>query len=194
MRYALALVVIIAMTAGSAFAVGNPLVSIWLDADPPNAITSVTPDVGGFFTVTLVMECFGDDPVLSGTRGLGVLGVRTFSGIKLSQTSLLGGLDFGDFEVDGWTLVPTDCIFPTNGYVPMGEIQYLYQGAPGTLTLQPHPGSGRESLDCEFNFDDLYCIAGGLGVHDTAPGNTEECVCDSPVDAASWGLIKALYR
>jgi hypothetical protein len=191
MRYAL-MVAVAALAFGTAQAVENPNVTIWLDADPPNAVTRVEPESGSTFTVTIVMECFGP---AGGTRGIGLLGVRTFSGFKLGQSSLLGGLDFGDLEVDGWTLAAgANCVFPTDGLVLIGEIQYLYQGTPGTLTLAPHPGTGRNTLDCNFAEDDQFCIGGGFGVWEDAPGNLEGCLCDAPVEASTWGSIKSLYR
>jgi hypothetical protein len=191
MKYALMLVVV-AMAFGTAFAAENPNISLWLDADPPNAVTRVDPSIGGTFTVSIVMDCFSET---GGTRGIGLLGVRTFSGFKLSQTNMLGGLDFGDFEVDGWTLAAgAECVYPTGGIVVAGELEYLYQGDPGTITLAPHPGTGRNTLDCDFLEDDQFCIAGGLGVGMEAPGNDEGCLCDSPVEEATWGAIKAFYR
>ena len=52
-------------------------------------------------------------------------------------------------------------------------IQYLYLGVPGTLDIVPHPGTGREVLDCDFA-SDFYCILGHLGVC-TPPNPGEEC-------------------
>lgn len=197
MKHALALALVAVFIAGTAFAAENPNVSIWLDADPPNAVTMVEPGNGETFTVSIIMDCFGET---GGTRGIAFLFERTFSGFKLGQTNLLGGLFFGDVEVDpGYTIAAgADCVYPSDGIVVAAQIEYLYQGEPGTITILPHgliePGTGRNALDCDFEEDDQYCIAGGLGVHMAAPGNDEGCSCDSPVEEATWGAIKAFYR
>jgi hypothetical protein len=192
MRYALVLAVV-ALAVGSAFAVQNPDIRIYLDADPPNMVSRVDPLPNDTFTVSAVLDCHGDG---GGSRGTAFKLIRTFTGFKLGQTAMMGGLDFGDAENDGWTVAAgADCVYPdANDIVVVGEIQYLYLGGPGTLTLTPHPGTGRETLDCNFADDDHYCIAGHLGVNADAPAPEEGCVCDDPVDDATWGSIKALYR
>jgi hypothetical protein len=192
MRYALMLVVV-ALAFGSAFAAENPDIRIFLDADPPNEVTRLDLNPNDSFTVSVVLDCFGDG---GGTRGTAFLLVRTFSGFKLGQTAMLGGLDFGDAEVDGWTVAAgADCVYPDgDGIVVVGELQYLYLGTPGTLTMQPHPGTGRNTLDCDFQEDDQYCVAGNFGVNDDAPAGEVNCDCDNPVEESTWGAIKAFYR
>jgi hypothetical protein len=196
MRYAL-MVAVAALAFGTAQAVENPNISIWLDADPPNAVTRIEPDNNATFTVYVIMDCFSET---GGTRGIAFLFIRTFSGFKLSQTNMLGGLDLGDVEIDpGWSIVAgTDCVYPTDGIVIAAQVQYLYQGTPGTITIVPHglvePGTGRNTLDCNSEEDDQYCIAGGFGVWEDAPGNMEGCLCDAPVEASTWGSIKSMYR
>jgi hypothetical protein len=189
--------------ATTAFAGANPDIRIYLDVDPNNMVGEIHPLASETFDVYVCLDCFGDDPVASGTRGTAFFLVRTFQGFKLSQTSLLGGLDFGDAEVDpGWTLAAgADCVYPdADGVVCVGVIQYLYLGVPGTLDILPHgqvePGTGREVLDCDF-LSDYYCVAGNLGV--SVPPNPPEPDCDcpengNPVEDSSWGGIKALYR
>jgi len=196
---ALLAVLMIAAFAVTAFGGTNPDVRIYLDVDPPFGVHEVHPDVGTTFDVYVCLDCFGEG---GGTRGTAFLLVRTFSGFKLAQVAMLGGLDFGDAETDpGWTMAAgTDCVYPdVNGIVVVGSIQYLYQGAPGTLDILPHgqvePGTGREVLDCEFA-SDFYCVYANLGV--SMPPNPGEIGCDcepaSPVEDATWGSIKSLYR
>jgi hypothetical protein len=161
-------------------------------------VTRVDPAPNGTFTVSLVVDCLGDG---GGFRGTGVLLTRTFTGFKLGQTNLMpNGLDFGDAETDpGWTLASgPNCPMPdANGIVVFAELEYLYLGGPGTLMINPHggslPGTGREALDCNFE-SDFWCIAGHFGVGDNAPPGEEGCDCDNPVEAATWGAIKAFYR
>jgi hypothetical protein len=194
MRALLAALMIVAC-AVTAFAGTNPDVRIYLDVDPPFGVHEVHPNPGTTFDVYVCLDCLGAG---SGTRGTAFLLERSFVGFKLSQTSLMGGLDFGDAEVDGWTLAAgSDCLYPdASGVVCVGVIQYLYQGPdPGTLDILPHPGTGREVLDCDFA-SDFYCVAANLGV--SMPPNPGESGCDceppAPVEDATWGGIKSLYR
>jgi hypothetical protein len=175
-----------------AFAAQNPDIRAYLDVDPPNYVHEIHPDASTTFDVYVCLDCFGPG---GGTRGIAFLLVRTFQGFKLSQTSLLGGLDFGDAEVDGWTIAAgADCVYPSPDVVLVGVITYLYLGVPGTLDLAPHPGTFNEVLDCDF-LSDYYCIFANLGV--SMPPNPGEpgCDCDiNPVEDSTWGGIKSLYR
>jgi len=196
---ALLAVLMIGAFAAAAFAGTNPDIRIYLDVDPPVKVHEIHPDAGATFDVYVCLDCFGEG---SGTRGTAFLLQRTFTGFKLSQTSLMGGLDFGDAETDpGWTLAAgADCIYPdANGVACIAVIQYLYQGGPGTLNILPHglvePGTGREVLDCDFA-SDFYCIYANLGVSVPPDPGDDGCVCEpaSPVEDATWGSIKSLYR
>lgn len=196
---ALLAVTMIAGLAVAAFGGTNPDIRIYLDAEPPYGVHEVQPDSGATFDVYVCLDCFGEG---SGTRGTAFLLERTFTGFKLAQTSMLGGLDFGDAETDpGWTLAAgADCVYPdVNGIVVVGDVQYLYQGGPGTLDILPHglvePGTGREVLDCDFA-SDFYCIYANLGVGVAPNPGEADCICEpaSPVEAATWGSIKSLYR
>jgi hypothetical protein len=182
--------------ATTAFAAGNPDVRIYLDVDPPNKIHEIHPAPGTTFDVYVCLDCFGDDPFLSGTRGTAFLFERSFVGFKLAQTALCEGLDFGDAEIDGWTIACTDCIYPVDDVVCIGMVTYLYQGPdPGFIMLLPHPGTGREVLDCDF-LSDYYCIYANLGVSMPPPDGEPGCDCEppNPVEDSTWGGIKALYR
>jgi hypothetical protein len=169
----LTILLIVILTA-PAVAWQNPEIRIYLDADPPNSVHEIHPSANEVFPVYVCLDCFGDE---GGTRGTAFLLQRTFVGFKLSQTSLLGGLDFGDAEVDGWTIAAgADCVYPDEeGIVLVGVIEYLYLGTPGTLDLEPHVGTGREVLDCDYNSDN-YCVYANLGV--SMPPNPGEPDCD----------------
>jgi hypothetical protein len=195
----LLIVLAIVAFAATAFAGTNPDIRIYLDAMPNQLVHEIHPDASTQFDVYVCLDCFGEG---GGTRGTAFLLVRTFQGFKLSQTSLLGGLDFGDAETDpGWTLAAgADCVYPdADGVVCVGVINYLYLGVPGTLTLVPHglvePGTGREVLDCDF-LSDYYCIYANLGVSLPPEPGDPDCLCEpaNPVEDSSWGGIKALYR
>jgi hypothetical protein len=196
MKRALLSLFLVAFIALPVFAGQNPNLRIFLDADPPTMTSEIHPDASATFNVYVCVDCFGAN---GGTRGTAFLLQRTFTGFKLSQTSLMGGLDFGDAETDpGWTLAAgADCVYPdATGVACIAVIQYLYLGGAGTLDLLPHglvqPGTGREVLDCDFA-SDFYCISGNLGVS-VPPNPGESCPCGSPVEDATWGNIKSLYR
>jgi len=171
----------IVVLAFSVYADQNPNIQIYLDADPPNRLDRVDPPASGTFDVYVCLDCLNS---CGGTRGTAFLLQRTFQGFKLSQTALLGGLDFGDAETDpGWTIAAgADCVYPDeNGIVCVGVIQYLYLGVSGTLDILPHgqvePGTGREVLDCCY-LSDFYCIGGNLGVGMDPNPPEEGCECD----------------
>jgi hypothetical protein len=157
----------------------NPDVRIYLDADPPNYVHEVHPDASETFDVYVCLDCLGYGSYEGGVRGVAFKLVRTFYGFKLSQTGLLGGSDFGDAEVDGWTIAAgADCVYPDEDFIiVVGMVRYLYTGYPGTLDLAPHPDTGRGVLDCLYYTDD-YCIAANLGV--SVPPNPGDpyCYCD----------------
>jgi hypothetical protein len=180
----------------SAFGGANPDVRIYLDADPNNLVHQIDPVASGTFDVYVCLDCFGEG-ASAGTRGTAFLLVRTFQGFKLAQMSLLGGLDFGDAEVDGWTIAAgADCMYPDiDGVVCVGVVTYLYLGVPGTLDLAPHPGTGAEVLDCDF-LSDYYCVYANLGVGVPPNPGDPDCICpdNNPVEDSTWGGIKSLYR
>jgi len=162
----------------SAFAGENPDIRIYLDADPNNHIHEIHPDASVTFDVYVCLDCFGPG---GGTRGTAFLLERTFQGFKLSQMALLGGLDFGDAEVDGWTIAAgADCVYPdADGVVCVGVITYLYLGVPGTLDILPHPGTGNEVLDCNYD-SDFYCVHANLGVSVPPNPGDPDCECEAP--------------
>jgi len=198
----LLIALVIMAFATTAFAGANPDIRIYLEAAPNQHVHEIHPNASETFDVYVCLDCFGDDPINSGTRGTALLLVRTFQGFKLGQVNLLGGLDFGDAEVDpGWTLVAgTDCVYPdADGVVCVGVLTYLYLGVPGTLDILPHglvePGTGREVLDCVYA-PDFYCVHANLGVSMPPNPGEPDCECEpaNPVEDSTWGGIKALYR
>lgn len=158
----------------------NSNIRIYLDAQPNDQVHEIHPVASETFDVYVCLDCFGEG---GGTRGTAFLLVRTFAGFKLAQTALLGGLDFGDAEVDpGWTIAAGgDCVYPDDdGVVCVARITYLYLGVPGTLDIRPHgqvePGTGREVIDCNF-LSDYYCILANLGVSVPPNPGDDDCEC-----------------
>jgi hypothetical protein len=197
MKRVLTALMILAIAA-PAFALENPDVRLFLDAtNPPSGVAEVHPEMQEIFDVFIVLDCFGEN---GGTRGVGVLFDRTFVGVLLGDTNLLpGGINLGDAEdpVGGLAIVAgAECGYPdVNGVVVMASVSYMYLGAPGTITVVPNPVSGREVLDCG-NVPDYFCVAGNFGVSMPPPDPEPDCDCEppNPVEDATWGSIKGLYR
>ncbi len=179
-----------------AFAGQNPDIGMYLvtgsDGTGDNYIEPVST-----FNIYVCFDGFGPG---GGMLGASFMFDRTFSGFKLAQTNLLGGLDFGDVETAGWAITSgADCAMPVGGVVVAATVQYLYQGTPGTITVGPHPVDGMAVADCNNDLD-FFCVhsiaaqgvSGNFGVFMPAPDGTCEPI--TPVEDSSWGAIKALYR
>lgn len=173
------------LVAGAALADGNPDLLLGLDMDPPNEMNRYDPAISEIFSVYLVFREIGPG---SGITGCSFMITRTFGGVYLSTTNMMNsGLIIGTPEV-GCSLSAGGglCIEPDgNGEVIAAEIQYLYTGVPGTLTLVPDPGQGAVATDCDVLLD-TWTDYMNFGVGMDAP--------PSPVEEISWGSIKALYR
>jgi len=184
----------------------NPYLAIFCDADMDTGtapVTEICPDPNGMFDVYVCFDRFGPlgDGVGGGMLGAAFLFDRTFGGIKLTQVNMLGGLGFGDVEVDGWAITAgADCQFPdASGVLVAASVGYLYLGTPGTITILAHPVDGAVGSDCD-NLFDTWCVPstvshgfdGHFGVCTAPPSG--DCQPVSPVEDATWGAIKALYR
>ncbi len=177
----------------------NPNLAIFLNtAADGTGENEVCPAVNETFDVYVCFDRFGDG---GGMLGAAFMFVRTFAGFKLVQMNLLPGLDFGDVEIDGWAITAgANCQYPdVTGILVGGMCTYLYLGAPGTITIIPHPIDGNSAADCD-NLLDFWCVAsvashgfeGNFGVCMPPPdGDCEPIVA---VEDATWGGIKALYR
>jgi hypothetical protein len=107
-------------------------------------------------------------------------------------------------EITGWwddyygvEITTAECIDWT-GPVFLVRVSILYLGIPTDVLIRDHPEKPRWVVDCndELHF---YCISGhGAIGKPRVPGDPEcEFMCHeetSPVTAASWGAVKALYR
>jgi hypothetical protein len=182
------------LVAAPAFAGQNPDVRIYLDFDPPNGVSRIDPVADSTFDVYIVLDHLGAG---GGVRGVAPVFERTFGGTLLSQTNLLGGMDF--YSVDdtygGWVhLSGTDCAHPSaNGLLVTGFVTYLYNGTPGYMRIQRPEVDPGMVVDCDFAAD-YFCVAGNAGVGMDAPSGEPGCGGASPVESVSWSSIKALYR
>ncbi len=184
--------------AAPAVALENPDVLIYLSFDLDDDVCTIAaPAPNSFFDVYLVIACFGEG---GGTRGVGCYLTKdaTLVAISTGGTNLLGGLTIGGPEdaVNGWALVAgADCAMPVGDIVVAGYASYLYVGGTGGIYLNTHPVANREVLDCD-NLADNYCIMHHAGVGIDCPAGELDCECvpPTPVEDATWGGIKALYR
>ena len=117
-----------------------------------------------------------------------------------AYTNLLpGDLAIGNFET-GVTLASTECINATTGTymdpVIFATIDLFSVGGVGDVMILEHPDFPGWVLDCEPGeaLIDSCCVwtHGGVG-KDAEPGDAE-CAADTPVEARTWGAIKALYN
>ncbi len=190
MKHIIALALLIALAAPAA---ANPVLANVVYIDVGDGSNCYCPDPSEAFTITVYISDL--EPGLQGIFGIAFMFDRTFSGFKLAQTNLLGGLDFGDVEVDGWALTSGgDCVEPdANGLIAVAELTYLYLGTPGLITFMPHPIDGQSFADCNNDLGEWW-------VRDQPDGNAGICMeppggCGTvPVEDASWGSIKALFR
>jgi len=193
MRYCAVLLATLLLV-GSGLAGQNPDIRVYLDFDPPSGVDRIDPDVGTFFNVYILLDCFGP---AGGCRGVALAFERTFGGVLGAQVNLLGGLDFGNVEDAhiGWVYAAgADCVYPdSSGILVTAYVTYYYTGPPGWLRILRTEIDQGLTVDCDFE-GDYFCIAGHAGVGADPPA-AEVCSCGtSAVRSSSWGTMKALYR
>ena len=203
MKTLLAILVVAAM-AVTATAGLNPQVYAYISFDPagdPEQHT-VTP---AMFTTVDAYICLGcvDGGMTVASFGLnnvlaeypGVCGTQAFVNL------LPGGLAIGDPFVGGVTVASTECMATET--VIIGYASYFYMGNGPTdacVKIVDHAEYPRWVVDCqEPCVEDLYCLQGHGTIVGPAGGiactdGLEDCPCGSPVEDATWGGIKALYR
>ena len=191
---AVCLVLVFAVTA---FAGDNPQVNAYISFDPAgdpaqNVIQPavyVTVDAyvvlgcieGGMTTVSFLLN----DAMLECP---GVIATQAFVNL------LPGGLAIGNAFVGGITIASTECMLTDPVVVGYGS--YFYMGGDCCIQILDHVDYPRWVVDCnDPGLVDFYCIAGhGTIGAATCPG-VEDCPCGGvPVEDATWGGIKALYR
>jgi len=200
MKYLLAfgLVLVLAVTAS---AIGNnPQVNAYISFDPAGdpLQNAVTPAMFTTVSAYVCLGCveggmtvvsFGLNDVLADYAG--VFGTQAFVNL------LPGGLAIGDPFVDGVTIASTECMVTDPVIIGYGSYFYMGNGpTDACIKIVDHAQYARWVVDCQDpGVEDYYCLAG----HGTIAGavctdGLEECLCDSPVEDATWGGIKALYR
>jgi len=184
-----AIVVLAVLACGCLAAQANPVIAdqIYVDFDPPQYRHWVNPDPGELVNAYVVVDLTHSYPqefrevsfALSVTPGMA--GNPVFTSFLESA--------IGDWRT-GITLRTTGCVesFPA----PVGRLSFTYQGVPGDVKILDHPTYPRWLVDCGTPGSiHIYCVRshGGVGKLPIAG----DCGVN-PVDDASWGAIKALYR
>ena len=136
---------------------------------------------GGMTTVSFLLNnAMADCP--------GVMATQSFVNL------LPGNLAIGDaFAAPGITIASTECMNVTPVIVGYGT--YFYLGGACCIQILDHGEYPRWVVDCqEPGVVDYYCVTSHGSVGGATCPDGETCLCDSPVEDATWGGIKALYR
>ena len=191
MKRALIVLVVLAM-AVPAFAGQNPDARVFVTfaMDCPDPYVHYTAATSGLVNCYMLVDGFGDGGGMSTislqwtTTGFGMAFAATY---YLPGAQVIGGPD----HVDGlWVIAGDECVYPNAcGVVAVLNQPYFVSGA-GTIVLSPNDTEGLLLVDCNVDVDEICVLAnGGLGME--APEGSCEA---SPVEDATWGSIKSLYR
>jgi hypothetical protein len=94
----------------------------------------------------------------------------------------------------GITMATGQCL--TDRFLYVAKLELFYLGTPGDIMILDHPQWPRWVVDCvdpepELDF---YCVWMHGGVWKDALEGDEECFPVVPVEDATWGTIKSMYR
>jgi hypothetical protein len=206
MKRAVVLLVVLALCAAPALAGQNPDIALYL--------YSTSTGVGGTNTKaspapgsnTSVYVCF--DNVWGQVYGASWKFTEVPGPDYLSVTNQyagVGGLTIGDPGQGFGCAMTTGSLpaTPTNGIIVLARVRYETPepGAPrgGSITVIPHDTDGRAVADGNNQLDS-WCVhsiafdglAGNFGWDDTVPSDGDCAIV--PVEAQTWGSIKAMYR
>ncbi len=93
---------------------------------------------------------------------------------------------------EGVALASSDC--HTERFLYVAKISLVYLSTPGDVMILDHPEYPRWVIDCEGAEADFYCVWMHGGVGKDALEGDEECFPVVPVEDATWGSVKAIYR
>ena len=132
---------------------------------------------------------------INGFRGICFTGYVT-PGMSSNTrfTSLLpGNISIGPWDV-GISMASTDC--HTERFLYLARLDLIYTGTPGDIMILVHPDWPRWVMDChEPSAEvDFYCVWMHGGVGKDALEGDDECFPVVPVEDATWGTIKSMYR
>jgi len=133
-----------------------------------------------------------------------VYGINAFAGICFTGyitpgvsiatgfTSLLPGITAGSWDT-GVVITSYEC--HTERFLCVAKLSLVYNGTPGDIVVLDHPEYPRWVIDCSDPGElDFYCVWMHGGVCKDALEGDEECFPVVPVEDATWGSVKALYR
>jgi len=146
------------------------------------------------------------DPYTTVDAYVCIYGINGFAGIcftgyvtpgvsaATSFTSLLpGNLSIGPWD-EGITMASTEC--HTDRFMYVAKLELFCLGPPGDVMILDHPEYPRWVMDCTQPFSELdyYCVWMHGGVGKPALEGDEDCYPVVPVEEATWGSLKALFR
>ncbi len=209
MKYVLiAVAVMVLLVPASALAAGNPEAKLFI------TFTTPTPDNASVVNTVYPAAYTAVTAYLGATDlGMGMQGISfmiTDVGVDCPGvfapdpgfTNLLpGDLAIGNY-LTGITLASTDCMNVDGDAgreyidpVIFASISLFYLGGECDVMILDHPEYPRWILDCDDPAGvDFYCIWTHGGVNKAALPGDAECDASTPVEAQTWGAIKALYR
>jgi hypothetical protein len=192
-----ALTILAALVATAAFAGQNPAVMMYYDFDPPNQSFRADPAASTVQNGYLVVDMFGPGGGVTGVSlvldfqcGGFTAGPADVTVFHPSAQTVIGG---PDDLVNGWVVAAPECVFPDgDGIVTVAMVPWFYLGTPGDIVLLPSPVDGKAVVDCNNDID-IFCVFSNaaMGQDPATPGDPG---CGTPVEAQTWGAIKALYR
>lgn len=168
---------------------GNPIIGeqVYIDFDPPNVVHSIYPEpfeqVDAYVVVDLI-----DGYIQDFSSIYFRLGVTPGTADSPTFTNLVPGAIVEGNWFEGLSIT-TDCISGVPP-VPIGKLSFIYNAIPGDVTIEPHPEFPALIIDCTQAWY-VFCVRMHGGVAKEAPEG--DCFA-SPVQDASWGAIKGLYR
>lgn len=170
-------------------AFGNPIIGeqIYVDFDPPNLVHSVYPalfeEVEAYVVVDLMA---GYTPDFSAIYFR--LAVTPGTADSPTFTNLVPGAVVEGDWLSGISIT-TDCVSAVPP-LPIGKLSFIYNGIPGDVTIEEHPEYPDLIINCQGEWL-VFCVR----MHGGVAKDASEGDCGgSPVENASWGAIKGLYR
>jgi hypothetical protein len=205
MKRAVVLLVVLALCAAPALAGQNPDIALYLYSTNTGVGGTNHAVLAGVGYVYVCLDTFGPGGGMQGAN----FRIQEVGPAVLATTNLfagVGGLTLGTVNVaPGVSMTTGPVAYPSaNGVVVLASL--LYAGAgPGSITLMsygnpPNVPLNRNVSDANFQYDQ-WCVhslvrpglSGNWGWDPTVPPDGD-CQPISPVEDATWGSIKALYR
>lgn len=102
------------------------------------------------------------------------------------ESLLPGNLFVGSWD-SGITVASTECVGVSGQLVYLGRLDMFYLGGQGDVIIIDHPDWPRQAVNCDEPGEFFEFVVGNHGGVGKDPVST-------PVKAATWGSIKAMFR